>query len=320
LDADDVAAVNQDNDAAASMHVGDLEGSPVDANKNFWWAEVTVTVHNQDGDPVTDATVEGTWSGGTSGGGSCLTGADGRCAVLSPKAPSAQTTILFTVEGVTHATLPYQPADNHDVDGDSDGTTIVVSQASNQPPVAQFSYSCTDLTCAFDASGSSDAEGDIISYAWDFGDGSDRASGISTTHTYSAEGTYTVVLTVIDSDGATDTETQSVTVGASTGTMFIPFIVMSSKVAGPNRSATAVVTVQDTNSNPVAGATVSATWSGDYGESVSGVTGDDGTVSFSSGKVRQADATFTLTVDNVVRDGFAYDEGNSETFATITVP
>lgn len=102
--------------------------------------------------------------------------------------------------------------------------------------------------------------------------------------------------------------------------MFIPIITMSSKVAGPNRSATAVVTVQDTIGNPVAGATVSATWSGDTIGSATGVTGDDGTVSFSSEKVRQANATFDFSVTDVLHDAFTYDSSISQTFATITVP
>jgi hypothetical protein len=96
---------------------------------------------------------------------------------------------------------------------------------------------------------------------------------------------------------------------------------MSGKSAGPNRSATAVVIIYDTGDSPVAGATVHGTWSGDYSASVSGVTAADGTVAFSSGKVRQANTTFTFTVDDVSRDGFVYDPGlNNQTSATLVVP
>jgi subtilisin len=307
------------SETAASTHIGDLDGNLANANKKFWWAQVTITVHDNDEGPVTDATAEGTWSGGASGSGSCLTGADGRCTVLSPKAPSAQESIAFTVDNVAHATLPYDSTENHDPDGDSDGITIEVSQFGNQPPVAQFTCTCTDLTCAFDGSGSFDPEGGIISYAWDLGDGT-SASEATTNHTYAAEGTYTVVLSVTDADNATGTESQNVPVGVGTGTMFVSDITMSGKTAGPNRSATAVVTVHDVNNNPVAGATVSATWNGDYDAGVSGVTAGDGTVSFSSGKVRQADATFDFTVADVLHSAFTYDPDNSQIFATITVP
>ena len=75
--------------------------------------------------------------------------------------------------------------------------------AENIAPTATFSVNCQDLTCTFDASGSSDSDGTIADYAWAFGDGT-LGSGESTTHSYSQPGTYTVTLTVTDDDGATD--------------------------------------------------------------------------------------------------------------------
>jgi PKD repeat protein len=89
---------------------------------------------------------------------------------------------------------------------DSGGST-------NTPPTASFTSSCTGLTCTFDGSGSSDPGGSIVSYAWDFGD-SLSGSGVTTSHTYAAGGTYTVTLTVTDNGGATDPESHSVTVSA----------------------------------------------------------------------------------------------------------
>jgi serine protease len=82
---------------------------------------------------------------------------------------------------------------------------------SNQPPVASFTYTVTNLACSFDASGSSDSDGTITAYAWDFGDGA-TGSGVTASHTYAQAGTYTVSLTVTDDDNATDTASQSVTV------------------------------------------------------------------------------------------------------------
>jgi len=74
------------------------------------------------------------------------------------------------------------------------------------PPVASFSYSCNELSCSFDASASSDDQG-IQQYSWNFGDGS-SAAGASVSHTYAAYGDVTVTLTVSDTAGQQDTDSQ----------------------------------------------------------------------------------------------------------------
>ncbi|MXR19148.1 PKD domain-containing protein [Halobacterium bonnevillei] len=65
----------------------------------------------------------------------------------------------------------------------------------------------------FDGSESTD-DGQLITYEWDFGDNTENATGVSPTHEYSENGTYTVTLTVTDAAGKTDTDTATVTVGA----------------------------------------------------------------------------------------------------------
>ncbi len=59
------------------------------------------------------------------------------------------------------------------------------------------------LGCSFDASASSDPDGSVDGYAWDFGDGQ-TGTGETATHTYPAAGDYPVTLTVTDDDNATD--------------------------------------------------------------------------------------------------------------------
>ncbi len=79
----------------------------------------------------------------------------------------------------------------------------------NTPPHAAFTSNCDQLSCTFNGSGSSDSDGSITSYAWDFGDGATGA-GATPQHTYAGGGTYTVSLTVTDNRSGTDTATQQV--------------------------------------------------------------------------------------------------------------
>jgi PKD repeat protein len=72
---------------------------------------------------------------------------------------------------------------------------------------------CTDLSCTFNAAASFDSDGTIVSYDWDLGDGN-IATGISPSHTYGADGTYIVTLTVTDDAGAVASVSQEVTVAA----------------------------------------------------------------------------------------------------------
>ncbi len=78
----------------------------------------------------------------------------------------------------------------------------------NELPVAKIGANPTSgiapLTVQFSGSNSSDADGKIVEYNWDFGDGS-NGTGISTSHTYTKKGLYTVVLTVKDDKGGTNT-------------------------------------------------------------------------------------------------------------------
>ncbi|WP_370218304.1 S8 family serine peptidase [Thalassolituus sp.] len=85
----------------------------------------------------------------------------------------------------------------------------------NQSPNASFAYSCSELACNFDASGSADLDGSITSYSWNFG-GDGTGSGVTTSHSFSAANTYSVSLTVTDNEGATGADVQQVTVTEAT--------------------------------------------------------------------------------------------------------
>lgn len=81
----------------------------------------------------------------------------------------------------------------------------------NDPPLARFTASSTDLTVSVDASASSDPEGTAVTFAWTFGDGG-TATGPTASHTYAADGTYTVTLTATDEAGNVATATKTAAV------------------------------------------------------------------------------------------------------------
>ena len=95
------------------------------------------------------------------------------------------------------------------------------SGQANTPPTAAISVDelepSTGQIVAFDGTGSSDADGTIEFYQWNFGD-SVNATGSSAQHAFGEKGTYTVTLTVVDNYGNTATATKSITVtGSSSG-------------------------------------------------------------------------------------------------------
>ena len=85
--------------------------------------------------------------------------------------------------------------------------TITVGTSSNEPPQAAFSATpetgTAPLAVVFDAASSSDVDGIIQAYTWDFGDG-DISSGQVVNHTFTSSGTFTVTLLVVDDRGAAD--------------------------------------------------------------------------------------------------------------------
>jgi PKD repeat protein len=98
-----------------------------------------------------------------------------------------------------------------DHQGNSTQATRLI-RVENRPPSASFTMSASSgnapATVQFDASASTDPEGEPLTYHWDFGDGS-TASGVTISHTYAVEGNYEVMLTVTDPRGASGVSVRS---------------------------------------------------------------------------------------------------------------
>ena len=103
--------------------------------------------------------------------------------------------------------------------------SFTYSGATNAPPTAKAAATPTSgtppLAVSFSSAGSSDPDGDTLSYSWDFGDGTPRSTAANPSHTYTTSGNYAAQLTVSDGKGNTDTETVTVSVGNSAPTASI---------------------------------------------------------------------------------------------------
>ena len=89
----------------------------------------------------------------------------------------------------------------------------------NQPPTASFTANPMSgevpLEVSFDASNSTDTDGTIASYTWDFKDGN-TGNGETINHTFSSSGSYNVELTITDNEGTTASATEIITVTETT--------------------------------------------------------------------------------------------------------
>jgi PKD repeat protein len=158
----------------------------------------------------------------------------------SPSLTGVAVSKTFTTAGNVTVTLTV--ADNRGATGTA---TRGISVTANAAPTATFTATPISgrapLTVSFDASGSTDADGTIASYAWTFGD-TGTGTGATPQHTYNTDGTFTATLTVTDNEGATGTFSRVITVAPPVGSVS--------------------VTVKDTNGVGIAGAAVVATVGG----------------------------------------------------------
>jgi len=186
------------------------------------------------------------------------------------------------------------------------------STAAAVPPVAVATASVSEglapLAVDFNSAGSTDADGTIVEYFWDFGDGN-TSTDANPAHTYNPVGTFTSVLTVTDSQGlkASDSLTITTMQDPASSAIHVDNIVLSYKRRARNYQCLAEVTIKNSNGGLVSGANVSGLWSGVTSSStVSAATDTSGVARLTSPSTRST-GTCTFTVSDVTWSGATYD-------------
>jgi PKD repeat protein len=122
-----------------------------------------------------------------------------------------QSSSSYTDTGLTSGTTYTYRVQTRDALLNTGSWSTLQSATILDNPVADLSagelyQGFVNTTITFDGSKSSDPDGTITKWLWDFGD-STNSTGKTVRHTYSKTGTYTVTLTVTDNEGATNTDT-----------------------------------------------------------------------------------------------------------------
>jgi glucose/arabinose dehydrogenase len=118
----------------------------------------------------------------------------------------------------------------------------------NQPPTAVASVDVNHgdtapLTVHFSSAGSSDPEGQPLTYSWDFGDGT-TSTAANPTHTYAAQGRYTARVTTSDGSSSTPSNALTVTVGRA------PTLTIASPVDGAHFRAGDTISFSGSATDP----------------------------------------------------------------------
>jgi subtilisin family serine protease len=117
-----LSATTLDPPPVTSVHVGDLDGSSA-GDKSMWTANITITVHDNAEGLVSGVAVTVVWSNGETD--TCTTSAVGTCSVEASEKKNVSSLSMGVLD-LVHGSLVEDQSLNHDPDGDSDGSTIVV--------------------------------------------------------------------------------------------------------------------------------------------------------------------------------------------------
>ena len=109
-------------------HIANLDSSSINEGST-WTAEVAITVHDGNHNPLPGATVTATWGAAASGTvSSSATDDSGICRLTFTGIHKKESSVTLTIDNVAHQNLEYDADSNHDENGNSDGTAIVVGK------------------------------------------------------------------------------------------------------------------------------------------------------------------------------------------------
>jgi len=209
-----------------------------------------------------------------------------------------------------------------DANGLIDTASKSVTVAAPVPPTADLTVSCADLSCNF-ADASSPGSGAISSRSWTFGDATPAIQATSGTHTFATGGTYVISLTITDVYGLSSSATKTVTLATSNASHvgYSGYTTKWKSLSGLTNYWSAIITVvvHDAGERPIAGATVTAAWTGAVVKTSTCVTDVAGKCVLKSGTLSHLLSWVKLNVTSVAAPGSVYDAaGNHNESGTRT--
>ena len=267
-----------------------------------------LTLYNATGTPLATATPAATSTGAVS---------------LTASVP--QGTYYLAVDGVGSGDPLATGFSDYGGIGQYSLSGALISSAASVPPIANAKNSTplkgyAPMTVNFTSSGSSDPDGMISKFNWNFGDGTANSDASSVSHAYTTAKQYTASLVVTDNSGLSSTDSVVVYVAAANA-MYVANITMTTTYASGKYTAKANVTVKDVKGNLKSSATVKGNWSGAV--SATGVTAKTGTTGIATltSASTATKGTFTFTVTGITLTSFVYDsQMNNVNSASIMPP
>lgn len=226
--------------------------------------------------------------------------------------PTASGLYTLTAVDVTKTGYTFDPANSTMLSNSVTFTAPSQNQAPTAVASADVSSGPAPLTVNFSSAGSTDPDGTLAAYAWDFGDGG-SSTAVNPSHSYNTAGSYTATLTVTDNEGATATASLTITAteNNSTACSVNCLQVFSIKMYDFGAQISGHVVVVDENVGRIFGAVVHAVWTKPDGSTVDlyDVIGVRGRAEFPL--YATASGQYTLTVVGITKDGYTFDAANS---------